>query len=576
MRVKISTPQKTGIVGKLFFSLFLLFFLGLGCFFMLMLIRESYSIIDSYSWPSTAAQIESVDIKRNLKDNDDNTPYELEIRYSYKHGSEVYKNGSISGTASRHGSYSDAYEIARKYPAGSSQTCYVNPKEPSEAILQHRSPWMLLFVILPLIFMLIGGGGLYFMWFARAEDPNKTKSIARSSPRAGSAKLKGVLFFFGLVFTLVGGGFTWYFVQICSQALNAQSWTEVKARVIDSDVLRSESTDSDGHRSVTYKIDIFYEYEYQGQKYRSSRYDFFTVSSSGSDSKREVVRRYRAGKVVDAYVNPDDPSQAVLNRDFSWSYLIGLIPLIFLLVGLALLLAGRKRVASQQTALGSTAGASWKKEATAIPSTMRASGRIELKPTASPLGKFFGITFIALFWNGIVSVFVYQAYKAWALGNPEWFLMIFLIPFVLVGALLVFFIFYQFLAVFNPQVALTLGASNLRLGDTLELSWQTRGNVSRLKQLQIILSAKEEASYRRGTDTHTERHTFYEQTLAQSQGQGNISRGSVSMLIPADSMHTFSGNSNKIIWSLKVKGEIPKWPDVDDEYVVNVEPGSQS
>jgi hypothetical protein len=37
-------------------------------------------------------------------------------------------------------------------------------------------------------------------------------------------------------------------------------------------------------------------------------------------------------------------------------------------------------------------------------------------------------------------------------------------------------------------------------------------------------------------------------------------------------MHSFAARNNKITWTLRVRGEIPKWPDIDDEYPVHVAP----
>ena len=42
--------------------------------------------------------------------------------------------------------------------------------------------------------------------------------------------------------------------------------------------------------------------------------------------------------------------------------------------------------------------------------------------------------------------------------------------------------------------------------------------------------------------------------------------------IPAGTMHSFSANNNKIIWTLTVKGEISRWPDVDESFDVTVGP----
>jgi len=52
------------------------------------------------------------------------------------------------------------------------------------------------------------------------------------------------------------------------------------------------------------------------------------------------------------------------------------------------------------------------------------------RPWKQQMGSFFGITFVMLFWNGIVSIFVWEL-----LTNFNWFLAVFLLPFELVGLL---------------------------------------------------------------------------------------------------------------------------------------------
>jgi hypothetical protein len=42
--------------------------------------------------------------------------------------------------------------------------------------------------------------------------------------------------------------------------------------------------------------------------------------------------------------------------------------------------------------------------------------------------------------------------------------------------------------------------------------------------------------------------------------------------VPEFTAPTFQGSSNKIEWQLKVRGEIPRWPDVNEEFDVFVLP----
>jgi hypothetical protein len=42
--------------------------------------------------------------------------------------------------------------------------------------------------------------------------------------------------------------------------------------------------------------------------------------------------------------------------------------------------------------------------------------------------------------------------------------------------------------------------------------------------------------------------------------------GSVALRIPRDAMHTFEAPHNKVIWTLKVQGDVKWWPDFEYEF----------
>ena len=67
----------------------------------------------------------------------------------------------------------------------------------------------------------------------------------------------------------------------------------------------------------TYRIDISYKYEVDGREFQSYRYSFWAGSSSGRKDKQAVVDRFPPGTRAFCYVNPDDPTQAVIDRGLS-------------------------------------------------------------------------------------------------------------------------------------------------------------------------------------------------------------------------------------------------------------------
>src|SRR5215213_9577168 len=129
------------------------------------------------------------------------------------------------------------------------------------------------------------------------------------SQRRRAGQGTGCLVLFGLVFALIGGVALWFtFVRPMSRLVAARSWQETPCVIAESQVL--ESSDSDG--GSTYKPDIHFTYTFEGREYRSNRYNFIDVSSSGRGGKEEIVAYYSPGLHTVCWVNPENPSEAVL------------------------------------------------------------------------------------------------------------------------------------------------------------------------------------------------------------------------------------------------------------------------
>src|SRR3954464_10021348 len=100
-----------------------------------------------------------------------------------------------------------------------------------------------------------------------------------------------------------------------------------------------------------------------------------------------------------------------------------------------------------------------------------ATGPVVLKPTTSPFLRFLFTVGAAIFWNGIVSVFIFAGIHEKNGGFFGWVFFLFLIPFELVGIVLIGSIVYTFLAMFNPRPTLKVNDTAIQLGFPLEVSW---------------------------------------------------------------------------------------------------------
>jgi hypothetical protein len=205
-------------------------------------------------------------------------------------------------------------------------------------------------------------------------------------------------------------------------------------------------------------------------------------------------------------------------------------------------------------------------------SGVHTTGPRVLRAKASPVRRFIGVLAAALIWNGIVSVVVVLAFGDWQAGHASGFLMVILSVFVLGGVALLAAVPWHFLALFNPRPRLEISSSTVALGGSFELAWDLSGRAHVVRRLQIFLEGREEATYRRGTDTSTDRHVFATIQIADKTDPALIRAGRRTVAIPANLMHSFEAPNNKIVWELKVQGNISRAPDIAEEFPLEVLP----
>ena len=559
-----------GVGGKLVQTVFFLFFFGMGSVFAFLIAREALAGLQTWTWQKTPCQF----VRSEIRDTDPrgrrSSAYYFDVEYHYSVNGQQYDSTVYRLRQQSFQDYSKAERLTEAYRAGSSGFCYVNPHLPTQAVLERGSLLFPLAILFPLIFVAIGAIGIYSAWRPGSFKPGVSRPI---SDRAGARFGQGLATaFFGL-FMLVGV-IVFYFVSArpFSRILAARQWPAVPCTVVSSEV-RSHR----GDHGNTYSVNILYSYSFNDREYKANRYDFFGGSSSGYAGKQAIVSRYAPGSQAACYVNPSDPNEAVLVRGFTPMMWLGLLPLLFTAVGLIGLISIRRRIrAAGRTSLGGYPDLVSGNSSHALTATDGAFAQTPLLLTArsSPLGKFVGVIIATLFWNGIISVFVTHLLKSWRSGGLEWFLAVFLIPFVLIGLGLIVAVGYFFLALFNPRPRVTLTPGAPRLGDSVRLEWEVSGRVEALEDLRFVLEGREEATYTRGTRSATDRSVFASLAVSSTTSPQEMRSGTTSIEIPASLMHSFTGQHNKIIWSVQVKGKIPRWPDLSEEFALTVLPAA--
>ena len=292
-----------------------------SCIFIFAGIGIAFSTLKKLSWKEVPCQIESFKITHDRKNDD---PFEAQIRYSYQWEGQNFTGSKLtSSDTNRESDYEKLVEAERKLSRRG--TCYLDPNIPEEAILERK----LSGIWFGLIFA--AAGSLFFTVGLNLFKNRKGKPEALSSKaKVNSDITKGPagFLFFG-IFAAVGTAiFLFLVVPPAKKYFAAKSWQPVEATVIWS-IVRSHSSD-DG---TTYSPDIFYRYDFKGERHRSNTYSLMSGSSSGRDSKKEVVDAYPRGHKFTAYVNPKKPWQAVMKRKLGWGALFALFPLPFMAVG---------------------------------------------------------------------------------------------------------------------------------------------------------------------------------------------------------------------------------------------------
>lgn len=402
------------------------------------------------------------------------------------------------------------------------------------------------------------------------------KPISTEDPKGSG---KGCLIIFGSIFALAGLFFFWMTsIGPLLSSRAASSWPEEQCTVTVSEV--DIDRDSEG---TTYRPRIEFDYEFDGQNHHSETFDFTSLNRSKSRC-REIVNAHPVGTRMGCFVNPNNPEEAVIDRSYDFSWFGFFFPLIFVGVGTAIVLASifLKNKSSKSVSGyakmpldASTSSLTQTSDGQSMPAVEH-PGDVEdrtwdepqkLKPTQTRLKKFVLALLFALFWNGITATGLYATLAE----GFDWFVLFF-IPFVLVGIGILVGAVYLFGNLFNPNVELALSTGAVRRGDSVDIAWQLSGRTSSIKNLKITIEGEESATYRRGTDTITDRNVFCTIPVTETTDSKEIEFGSEAIPIPADTMHTFTADNNKILWRIVVHGTIPWWPDVKETFEFRVKP----
>jgi hypothetical protein len=143
-------------------AFFALFGLAGALTFWLLAVRPVLRAVEARSWVESPAEIVSSAVEAHSGSKGGST-YSVAIAFDYTFGARTYRGdhydfetGSSSGRDAKQ-------EVVDRFPAGAKTTCWVNPKNPVEAVIDRNLGWWILWGLFPLPFLGVGLGGLVFV-----------------------------------------------------------------------------------------------------------------------------------------------------------------------------------------------------------------------------------------------------------------------------------------------------------------------------------------------------------------------------------------------------------------------------
>jgi hypothetical protein len=216
--------------------------------------------------------------------------------------------------------------------------------------------------------------------------------------------MKGKIFatLFALPFFGVGIWMAWSAGSTLHDASRMQQWNRVEARLITAGYETRSGDESD-----TYLAYASYTYTFRGGTYTGDRVTIASGADNIGDYQRDMGNALGAalarGETVTVYVDPDTPSESIIDPGIRWGLLgfKSIFVFVFGGVGLGLLIFTWRSPAEKDRSLPQYRDAPWLLNDAWQTPTIRSGSRTAM----------WGAWAFAAFWNAISSVTPFIAYR---------------------------------------------------------------------------------------------------------------------------------------------------------------------
>lgn len=401
-----------------------------------------------------------------------------------------------------------------------------------------------------------------------------------------------LVFFCSLcVIGLVGAGATLLTTIIPEWRVN-HGFVAHRCRVLDKRIVKRETDEG-----AVYRPEVLIEYQVGDRVFRRWTFDIAWAFVPDGAAQEARLASFEVDpnnpREYPCWYDPADPSIAVVVCGYSW----WVWPLMvawaaFVLTGCGGVVytllhwsesAEQRAVISQRVAPVQLLGhGRYKPEFPFVPSDadITNSPGTHLKyrlPIGNSPGWRLAASLLAAFvWNGIASVMAVLAIRSLASDGPDWSLIVFSAPAVLIGlGLLAWFVRELLVTGVIGPTLVEISDHPLRPGETYELLVLQPGRLP-FQRLSVSLVCREEATYRQGTHTRTETCEVVRVEVLRTERSASGTRApfqaECSFRVPETAMHSFQSAHNGVCWSITVEGAAEGWPEFRRVFPVVVVP----
>lgn len=350
-----------------------------------------------------------------------------------------------------------------------------------------------------------------------------------------------------------------------------------------------------------FRPEIHIRYEVDEQPHETWTYNMSQVQgngySSGQEYQQAILDRFTIGQQYPCWYDPDNHDVAVVFRSRAWvAWSMLVLPVSFIIIGGSGLgyawvnwgTSTERRAAMTQQAeqavqldrFDPSVVAAVEYPFVPAETDMNNSPGVKLAyrlpVRGSTVGAMVALVSGTVLWNLVGMVFLLIAINGFRHGEREWFLALFLLPYLTAGGWLVRYTFRRMSAYVGlGTTLLEISDHPLYPGRNYQINLSQSGWLD-VHTLQIKLVCEERATFQQGTNTRTDYRRVHEQTILSAQDlmirPESLYEVDSPLEVPAQAMHSFKGRHNEVSWRLAVRGEILGRPGFEREFPLVVRP----